>query len=66
MRLNFNVNPGIRGISSIMDTFKKQIPGIEMEPFSQVSLIINFDEGHLLTVIDILNGLALFYTEVKP
>ena len=64
MILTYNVNPGVRGISGVMKLIQLQIPEADMEPFSQVSLIVKFPDDRLLKFIDILDGLALFYTEV--
>jgi hypothetical protein len=65
MILTYNVNPGVRGISAVMKILQHQVDHIDCEPFSQVSLIVKIPDDQLITLIELLDGLALFYSEVK-
>jgi hypothetical protein len=65
--MKYNVNPGIIGISALM----KEIDGtsfargVSVEPWSQVSLIVDIQPEDTLMFIDLLNKHGLLYSTVK-
>ena len=65
--MKYNVNPGIIGISALIKEIEDTVftGGISVEPWSQVSLIVEVQPEDFLTFIDLLNKHGLFYSLLK-
>jgi len=65
--MKYNINPGILGISALIKEIEDTSfsEGISVEPWSQVSLIVEVQPEDTLPLIDLMNKHGLHYSVVK-
>jgi hypothetical protein len=61
----YNINPGMRGITSVMQCIEKSLPHAVLVPWSQVSLHVSIPSANEIELCELLDGLAVFYAEVS-
>ena len=65
--MKYNINPGMIGISQLVRELDGTIfsGGISVEPYSQVSCIVEVQPEDTLVLIELMNKYSLSYSVVK-